>query len=49
MHNFWTVCYVDNLGTYFPPNDTPQQTGFKSVLKLVSDKVSTMRLALKDS
>ncbi|KAI6227867.1 Thioredox-DsbH domain-containing protein [Aphelenchoides besseyi] len=25
-------------GTYFPPDDSPHQTGFRSVLKLVSDK-----------
>jgi uncharacterized protein YyaL (SSP411 family) len=25
-------------GTYFPPEDSPHQTGFKSILKLVADK-----------
>lgn len=27
-------------GTYFPPEDTPYQSGFSSVLKLVTEKVS---------
>jgi uncharacterized protein len=36
-------------GTYFPPEDTPQGPGFKSVLKSVSDLWKTQRGAVLDA
>jgi uncharacterized protein len=37
--NHLLIIIAPVAGTYFPPNDTPNQTGFRSVLKLVSEKV----------